>query len=140
MFVARLTAGRALQDSNMPWESFAGMDREDMLAMCNNLLRHVAHLHALRERTGRTVALALEPEPRCFIETIEEAVTVFEEHLYAERAAAWLAERTGLGVEEAGEALRRHLGVCLDTCHAAVEMEDPRGCVESLRRAGIPIC
>jgi hypothetical protein len=35
------------------------------------------------------------------------------------------------------EAVRRHLGVCLDACHAAVEFEDAAAAVRRLRGAGI---
>ena len=41
--------------------------------------------------------------------------------------------------EDAGDALRRHLGVCLDLCHAAVEFEDPTECLQALASAGIRI-
>ena len=51
---------------------------EDVALMVEHLLRHVAHLVALRARTGRLVALALEPEPHCFLETIAEVVDFFE--------------------------------------------------------------
>ena len=36
-------------------------------------------------------------------------------------------------------ALRDHLGVCLDLCHAAVEFEDAADCLRQLDRAGIRI-
>ena len=41
-----------------------------------HLLAHAATLARLREQTGRTVALALEPEPGCLLETIDETVAV----------------------------------------------------------------
>jgi len=40
---------------------------------------------------------------------------------------------------DAATALRRHVGVCLDTCHAAVEFEEPAEAVRALRAAGIRI-
>lgn len=111
----------------------------DAAVMADLMLRHAAHLVALRARTGRTVTLALEPEPACFIETVEEAVTFFAEHLHGEAAAQRLAALTGLGLSAAHEALRLHLGLCLDLCHAAVEFEDAAGCVQRLRQAGIRV-
>ena len=47
----------------------------------------------LRERTGRTIALALEPEPCCPVETIAETVRFFEEDLFSRgvRGARWAA-------------------------------------------------
>lgn len=104
-----------------------------------NLIRHAAHLVRLREARGRTIALALEPEPCCFLETIDETVRFFEGHLFGADAVRQLVELTGLARGEAEGALRRHLGVCYDVCHAAVEFEDPAGSVDALRQAGIGV-
>ena len=103
------------------------------------LIRHVAHLVNLERETGRTIVLALEPEPCCLLETVKETVAFFGDHLYARRAATHLASLAGLDVRDAEEALHRHLGVCLDLCHAAVEFEDPADCLDTLAGAGIPI-
>jgi hypothetical protein len=96
-------------------------------------------LVGIRERTGRTIALALEPEPCCFLETIDETVRFFEQHLFAAAAVRQLVGLTGLAPSDAEAALRRHLGVCYDVCHAAVEFEDPAGSLETLRAAGIEV-
>ena len=53
-----------------------------------HVLRVAAHLVELEQRTGRTVTLAIEPEPFCFLETTDETVAYFEEHLYSGEAAA----------------------------------------------------
>ena len=103
------------------------------------LIRHVAHLVKVERDTGRRIALALEPEPCCLLETIDETVAFFGSHLYSRRAATSLAALAGLEVHTAEQALRRHLGVCLDLCHAAVEFEDPADCLGALAGAGIPI-
>jgi hypothetical protein len=46
---------------------------------------------------------------------------------------------TGLARADAEAALRRHLGVCYDVCHAAVEFEDPPASLDALRTAGIAV-
>ena len=89
---------------------------------------------------GATIALALEPEPCCFLETIEETVAFFEDHLLGrcergDRRAAL----TGLVARRGRDALRRHLGVCFDVCHAAVEFEDPADAFARLAAAGIRV-
>ena len=112
---------------------------QDTALMVEHLLRHVAHLVALRARTGRRVALALEPEPHCFLETIDEVVGFFSRDLHGEVAVSRTMELTGLPRAEAALALRDHLGVCLDLCHAAVEFEDAAACVQQLGRAGIRV-
>jgi len=111
----------------------------DVALMVENLLRHVAHLVALRARTGRLVALALEPEPHCFLETIAETVDFFQRELHGPAAVRRITELTGLDPAAARRALHDHLGVCLDLCHAAVEFEHPADCIRSLALAGIRV-
>ena len=107
--------------------------------IADNLLQHAAHLSALRQQSGRTVTLALEPEPMCYLETIEEAARFFEEHLFASSAIDRFCALTGLGKSAAEAALRRHLGLCYDVCHAAVEFEDAPQSLQRLARSGIGI-
>lgn len=108
-------------------------------AYTRQVLRVVAHLVRLEERTGRTVTLALEPEPFCFMEVTAEAVDYFTHHLYAEKSAEALTKETGLSVAGARAALRAHLGLVYDICHQAVEFEDISTSLASLVAAGIPI-
>jgi hypothetical protein len=113
---------------------------EDVVtAYTDQVRRVVAHLAKLEQKTGRTVTLALEPEPYCFLETIDEAVDYFTNHLYAEANAAALAGELGCSTEEAGATLRKHLGVVFDICHQAVEFEDISLDLQKLVDAGIPI-
>jgi sugar phosphate isomerase/epimerase len=112
---------------------------EKVAAYTANVLRVAAHLNALRERTGRTVTLAIEPEPYCYLETTDETVAYFSEHLYSGTAARTLGRLAGIPVSEAHVALRRHLGIVFDTCHQALEYEDMAVSLEKLVDAGIPI-
>lgn len=100
------------------------------------LVRHAAHLARLEEGTGRLVRLALEPEPGCLLETAEDAVGLFRTLFEAEVA---LAALLGCRRHRAGELLRRHVGLCLDLCHAAVAFEQPDGMLDRLEAAGIGI-
>ena len=112
---------------------------EDVARMVEHLMRHVAHLVALRERSGRLVTLALEPEPHCFLETVAEAVVFFQAELHGAAAVGRLMALTHLDATAAARALRDHLGLCLDLCHAAVEFEEPADCLRQLRDAGIRV-
>ncbi|HET8790835.1 MAG TPA: metabolite traffic protein EboE [Modicisalibacter sp.] len=108
-------------------------------AMADNLLQAAAHCVILEQRTGVSVAIALEPEPCCFLETIEEAIGFFARFLFSEAGVRRLAMLTGLTSAQAASALPRHLGLCYDVCHAAVEFEDPRASIAMLRAAGVPV-
>ncbi len=105
----------------------------------SHVLRVAAHLVALEARTGRTVTLALEPEPYCFLETTDETVAYFTEHLYSGAAAETLARLAQIPISEAHVALRRHVGIVFDICHQAVEYEDITASLQKLVDAGIPI-
>lgn len=111
----------------------------DAARMAGLLLRHAATLHRLRERTGRVISLALEPEPCCYLETTAGTVRFFERHLFSAAAVAAFARLTGLSRVESESALHRHLGVCFDACHMAVEFENPVEGLRALRAAGIRI-
>ncbi|MGH6924412.1 MAG: metabolite traffic protein EboE [Propylenella sp.] len=110
-----------------------------MDAIRENYVRHAAHLVKLRERTSKDITLALEPEPKCLLEMIDETVRYFETELFGDDAVALMRELTGLARGPAADALRHHLGVCYDVCHAAVEFEDARASLDLLRSKEIAI-
>jgi hypothetical protein len=93
-------------------------------AMIDNLWSCVEHIAGLSERTGKQLHLGLEPEPLCYLETSEETVRFFE-RLRARRPN--------------DPRSREHLGVNYDTCHLAVEFEEPNDAVERFQQHDIKI-
>lgn len=111
---------------------------EDVRSMAQNLGACVAYLAALHDDTGKTIHLGLEPEPDCFLETTAETVSFFNDVLLtagAEEVGRILKcnRRTG------EEFIRRHLGVCFDTCHVALQFEDPGDSLRTYQQEGIRI-
>ena len=92
-----------------------------------NLLELTRRLDDLHDETGRVVRLAVEPEPCCVLETVPQTCDFFGRLFEA-------ADAAGLS-----EAAARHLGVCYDVCHHAVEFEDAFDCVRRYRDAGVRI-
>jgi len=125
--------------STLPCGFKPSLRAADHALIADQLLQHAAHLHALRRSTGKTIALALEPEPCCLLETTDEAVAFFARYLHGADAVRRLCELTGEPAAEASALARRHLGVCLDACHAAVEHELAAEVVGKLQAAGIAI-
>ena len=78
-----------------------------------------ARLRQLRDRTGRTIRVDIEPEPGCILDNVADVV-------------AWLAPRLGAIDPE-------FVGICLDTCHLAVSFADPEQTVRQISSAGIRI-
>jgi hypothetical protein len=104
-----------------------------------NVIDVVAHLVGLEQKTGKVVTLGLEPEPRCYLETTDETITYFKNHLFSPQTAERLAKATGLHVADAAAAMRKHMGVVFDIGHQSVGYEDIPVSLQKLVDNGVPI-
>ncbi|MFK8076515.1 MAG: metabolite traffic protein EboE [Granulosicoccus sp.] len=104
-----------------------------------NLIKAVAHCVRLQQESGVTIALALEPEPCCMLETVSESIAFFKQYLFSKEAVESLARQTGLSNSAADSAMHTHIGICYDVCHSAVEFENPSHAIARLQSAGIEI-
>ena len=87
-----------------------------------NLWQCVEHIARVSERTGRTLHLGLEPEPLGLFENSAETAEFFDR----------------MREKHPGDSrLDEYLGVNYDTCHFAVEFEEPQAAVARLQRHGI---
>jgi hypothetical protein len=110
----------------------------DKFLIAKNLAIVVAYLAAIRDDTGQEIHLGLEPEPDCFLETTSETISFFKEILFTVGADE-VARLLRCYRDEAEAAIRRHVGVCLDTCHAAMQFEDPLDALLAYKAAGIRV-
>ena len=140
VFAQFLPDGQTGSISTVPGAFKARVTDEDcVLCMARNMVEHVVHLVKLEQRSGKRIVLALEPEPCCFLETIDESVAFFSNYLYSAASRSQLSEALGVDADAADQLLRTHLTLCLDLCHAAVEFEHYDNCIAALRNAGVPI-
>ena len=96
---------------------------DDVLKMVEHLMECVAHLARLEKDTGTELCIALEPEPDCFIESTAETILFFEEYLFG-CGVEQLAKNMDCSDSEAKQLIKRHLGICFDTCHMSLQFED----------------
>lgn len=89
-----------------------------------NLWHCVEYIAHLTEQTGRKLHLGLEPEPLCQLESSGETIQLFD-RLHAEHPR--------------DPRLTEHLGVNYDTCHFAVNFEEPVNAFPCLIQHGIKI-
>ncbi|MEU3250671.1 metabolite traffic protein EboE [Streptomyces sp. NPDC006997] len=99
----------------LPSRTGAGLSEESLRTARAALLALAQRLDALRDLTGRSIRVGLEPEPGCVIETTGDAV----------------APLTAIAHDR--------IGICVDTCHLATSFEDPDTALDTLTRAGVPI-
>jgi hypothetical protein len=109
----------------------------DRQAMLDNLISCAVHLADLEARTGREIHLGLEPEPDCYIETTAETIAFLSELFQA--GALHLAKMRGQSIDAAEALLRRHIGICFDTCHLALQYEDLTHSLAALKAAEIRV-
>ncbi|MEW6562038.1 MAG: metabolite traffic protein EboE [Pseudomonadota bacterium] len=125
--------------STVPGAYLSHMHDNSVKQIADGLIRHAAHLHELHRRTGKRISLALEPEPDCLLESSDDAVNFFRHFLYSAEAVAHFSALTGLPHAQSLQALKTHLGICLDICHLAILFESPTEAIRKLRTTGIPI-
>ncbi len=126
--------------STVPGAFKSSVQREsDVEQMTDYFIQQAAYLVGIERRTGKHIVLALEPEPCCYLETIEESIEYFDQHLYGASACERFAKLTHVTLDVAEDLLRSHLTLCLDLCHAAVEFESCNNCIDALENAGIAI-
>jgi hypothetical protein len=97
---------------------------EEMQIIRAQLWRCVEHIARVSAQTGRRLHLGLEPEPLCLLETSGEVIHFFDRMRAEHRNDPRLAE---------------HLGVNYDTCHLAVEFEEPQNVIACFDQHGIKI-
>ena len=114
------------------------VSKEDRECMVRNLVDCTHRIWLLSQERGVDLSLGLEPEPCCYLESTDDFLRFYEEELLL-RGLPLLEASAKMGAGAAESMLRKHLGLCLDTCHLALQFED---LVRSTRRvldAGIRI-
>lgn len=122
--------------SYKPWST--SKDPSIFEASSHNLAQIAAEMAEVAARTGQHLHLDLEPEPDALLENADEVVAFFQTWLLTV-GRSYLQQQYGIGAETAEAWLRQHICVCYDTCHFAVEYEDPAAALAKLKKAGIAI-
>ena len=99
-------------------------DEQFWKSCARNLKQCAQALDRLEQQTGRNIFVCIEPEPGCILDTWDDVVGFFDQHLLDDQDA---------------EMIRRHIGVCHDVCHSAVMFEKQATAVSEYQKAGIKI-
>jgi len=106
-----------------PWDPM--LQEQAEYHLCHTL-QTLAHTE---ENTGRHIRLCLEMEPGCVLETSEEMIRFFVDHMTAALKRYRMPEAW----------LWRYLGVCFDVCHQAVMHENMAQSLAAFADAGVVI-
>ncbi|MEL6928353.1 MAG: metabolite traffic protein EboE [Cyanobacteria bacterium J06600_6] len=103
-----------------------------------NLARAIAKLAEIKENTGKLIHIDLEPEPDGMLENTQEIIDYFQNYLIPV-ASKWLQKEQKIERSLAETWIREYIRVCYDTCHFAVEYEQPENIIRSFEDAGVKI-
>ncbi|MEC4818544.1 MAG: metabolite traffic protein EboE, partial [Scytonema sp. PMC 1069.18] len=103
-----------------------------------HLAQLVAEMVKIKNNTGKVLHLDLEPEPDGLIENAAEVIDYFQTHLLSV-GGEYLAQQLRISQKAAEAYLLDHIRICYDTCHFAVEYEDPAIVFQQFQAAGIQI-
>jgi hypothetical protein len=121
--------------SYKPWHEDTGIVFEKS---CFNLALVTAEMVRIQEHTGKLLHLDLEPEPDGLLENTAEVIDFFNKWLLP-IGSDYLARELDIDYDIATAKLKEHIRICYDTCHFAVEYEQPESVFERLQAAGIKI-
>lgn len=99
-----------------------GVGAEELDAIFANLQSCAHHVEKLAEKTGHDLHLGLEPEPLGLFETSGETLKFFG--LYLDR-------------HPGDSVFFRRVGLNYDTCHLAIEYEEPMAALNRITQAGV---
>jgi hypothetical protein len=103
-----------------------------------HILEVVEALIELKQTTGKSLHLDIEPEPDGLIESGEEFIHWYEQWLLP-MGIDYLKKTLGYGASQAEEAIREHVQLCYDICHFAVGYEDPQSIIQQLEHKDIRV-
>lgn len=124
--------------SYKPWWQNAE-DKERVLHQSSlNLGIAISKLVEVYQQTGKLIHIDLEPEPDGMLENTQEMIDFFQDWLLP-IAGKWLQKNSEVEQLVAENWIREYVRVCYDTCHFAVEYEEPQDIIRRFNNAGIKI-
>lgn len=120
------------------WLSQQSLRKKAFRTGSKNLARIAFELANLEKEEGREIHIDIEPEPDCLLENTADTIDFYKNYLFP-IGITLLADEFDVELDEAREMIRNHIRVCYDTCHFAVEYEDPAEAIKAFNEAGIRI-
>ena len=124
--------------SYKPWFKENQLQASVIESASIHLAQVAAEMVRIRQKTGLLLHLGLEPEPDGLIENAAEVVDYFKSYLLP-IGGDYLASDLGISRSTAESYLLEHIRICYDTCHFALEYEEPGKVFEQFKSAGIQI-
>jgi hypothetical protein len=103
-----------------------------------NILRVAAELNSIKQKTGVTLHLDIEPEPDGILETGKEFIEWFENDLLPQ-GINYFKNELNLSTAQAEDIIKDHVNLCYDVCHFAIGYEPHETIINELAQKGIKV-
>ena len=103
-----------------------------------HLVQVVAKLIEIKQKTGKTLHLDIEPEPDGILENTAEMLAFFKDWLLP-MGTRDLMDTLQMSKEDAEKTIKEHIRLCYDVCHFALVYEKPKDVFQAMDAAGIKI-
>ena len=101
-------------------------DEQFWKSSAQNLKTCAERLDNLAQTSGRNIFVCIEPEPGCILDTCDDVIAFFDQHLVVHDATI-------------NQMIRNHVGVCHDVCHSAVMFEEQTKAINDYAASDIKI-
>lgn len=108
------------------------------LKACEHFTDIVLQLIEIKNTSGKTLHLDLEPEPDGFLENTEEVIEFYENYLF-KYGAKIISNTINCSLNEAVVYIKNHIQICYDVCHFSLAYEAPKFVLNQLTQHGIKI-
>ncbi|MDB5060232.1 MAG: xylose isomerase [Mucilaginibacter sp.] len=103
-----------------------------------NILRVAAELNSIKQKTGITLHLDIEPEPDGILETGKEFIEWFENNLLPQ-GISYFKNKLNIPAAQVESIIKDHVNLCYDVCHFAIGYEPHEIIINELAQKGIKV-
>ncbi len=103
-----------------------------------NILVVTQELIRIKQKTGVTLHLDIEPEPDGMLESGEEYIQWYEDELLP-MGKDNLSKKFNIQADEAERLIKDHIALCYDVCHFAIGYEQHQQVIDELAAKGLKV-
>lgn len=120
------------------WFKSDGALKKGRSEATENILRVAAELNSIKEKTGITLHLDIEPEPDGILETGKEFIEWFENDLLPQ-GLSYFKNKSDIPAAQVDAIIKHHINLCYDVCHFAIGYEPHKSIITELGGKGIKV-
>ncbi len=105
---------------------------------CEHLIKIAYELIKIKQTTGKTIHIDIEPEPDGILESSKDCINFFNKKLIPVGKNI-LSKQLNIKTKTAEKKIKDHIQICFDVCHFAIGYEEPETALKNLINAGINI-